>query len=69
MKHEEEKSFSKEQLIYLKKIAEASKLVEKVLAKHPQFDKSDLFRIALLRDETPESKLSTGIRRRVISNV
>lgn len=54
---------------YLDRIAAASDRVERVLKKHPEFDVSDLFRIAMLRDETNEAKLATGLRRRIIGHV
>lgn len=63
------KSLSPEFIEYFNKIEKASELAELVIAKYPEFDRSDIMRIILLHEESYESRLATGLRRRVIGHV
>jgi len=55
--------------LYFTKVQEASKLVEEVMQKNPDFDRADLFRIAMKRYDSADQKLAGGLRRRVLGNV
>ena len=55
---------------YLAQLKLANAMVSECLSKNNcDFDKHDLFRIAMNSFKTPEEKLSTGIRRRIISGI
>jgi hypothetical protein len=58
-----------DQLAYIQKIAYASEIVSKTKQQHPEHDAHDLFRIVMLSQCSPEEKLATGLRRRIIGNV
>ncbi len=60
---------SDEEQHYLNKIRECNELVAKVKEQHPEFDVSDLFRIAMSQFDTIEEKLARGLRRRTFGNV
>jgi len=54
---------------YLAKVRAVSGLVDEVLKSNPQFDRADLYRIAMKRYDTPEQKLAAGLRRRKFGHV
>ena len=51
---------------YLKKIKEASVIIDRVLAENPEFDQNDLYQIYLCLELSPEERLRKGLRRRLI---
>jgi len=58
-----------EHQLYFTRIQEAARLVGEVLSENPDFDRADLFRIAMKRYDTADQKLADGLRRRVLGNV
>lgn len=62
-------NLSSEQQEYLQRVHLAAEIVSRVLSKNPEFDSADLFQIILKRYDSSETKLATGLRRRVFSCV
>ena len=52
--------------IYMEQLSIANLRVEKYLENNPEYDKADLFRIAMNSFKTPDELLASGLRRRVI---
>lgn len=54
---------SSEHRKYLQQLEIANRMVEDCLSRQNEFDKHDLFRIAMNSFKTSEEKLQTGVRR------
>lgn len=66
MKKEEDLSENTSHSSYLSQLELANQIVANYLTNNPPYDIADLFRIAMNSFKTPDERLATGIRRRLI---